>query len=82
MDEVQLSIGDCLFKAMEDFSEKIHTIVTRDPNDTGELACLYSGISGIETCMKGLASHGHLPPTDTQRLEEEIKLLYSLCAPT
>jgi len=81
MDEGKISIGDCLFEAMENFAGKIHTIVARDPEDTAELACLYSGISGIEACIKALASHGHLPPEDGQRLKQEIKRLYSLCNP-
>ncbi len=81
MDEGKLSIGDCLFEAMENFAGKIQTIVARDPDDTAELACLYSGISGIDACRKVLVSHGHLPPEDALRLKEEMKRLYSLCDP-
>jgi len=81
LDKEKLSIGDCLFEAMENFAGKINTITTRDPGDTAELACLYSGISGIDACVKVLTSHGHLPPADTQRLEHEIRHLYSLCSP-
>ena len=82
MNDIKLSIADCLFEAAENFAGKIDTIVTRDPDDTAELACLYSGISGIDACVKSLALHNHLSPVDSQKLKEEIKRLYSRCSPS
>ncbi|MCK5196793.1 MAG: hypothetical protein KAR21_00495 [Spirochaetales bacterium] len=81
MDKTRLSIGDCLFEAMESFALKIQTIANRDPDDTGELACLYSGISGIDECVKALRSHDYLSESDMERLDIEIKRLYTLCTP-
>ena len=81
MDKTRLSIGDCLFEAMENFALKIQTIVKRDPDDTGELACLYSGISGIDECVTVLTSHDYLSESDMERLNIEIKRLYTLCSP-
>lgn len=81
MDKTRLSIGDCLFEAMENFALKIQTIVNRDPDDTGELACLYSGIGGIDECVTVLTSHDYLSESDMERLNIEIKRLYTLCSP-
>ena len=81
MDKTRLSISDCLFEAMENFALKIKTIANRDPDDTGELACLYSGISGIDECVKSLTSHDYLSESDIEQLYIEIKRLYTLCSP-
>ena len=81
MDKTRLSIGDCLFEAMESFALKIQTIANRDPDATGELACLYSGISGIDECVKVLTLHDYLSESDIKRLNIEIKRLYTLCIP-
>ena len=81
MDKTRLPIGECLFEAMENFALKIQKIANRDPDDTGELACLYSGISGIDECVKVLTSHNYLSESDIERLDIEIKRLYTLCTP-
>ena len=81
MDRTRLSIGDCLFEAMENFALKIQKIVNRDPDDIAELACLYSGIGGMDECVKVLKSHDYLSESDTERLDIEIKRLYTLCTP-
>jgi hypothetical protein len=73
------SVCDCLFEAMETFSRKIEKIVTHDPDNIAELACLYEGISGIDDCVKTLRKHGHLSDADEALLKKEMHTLYERC---
>jgi hypothetical protein len=53
---------------------KIRRVVVHDPDNTVELACWHSGISGMKEYLIALR-WGNLP------LQREIRKLYALCSP-
>lgn len=73
------SVSSSLFEAMEDFSLKIKRIITNDPDNKVELACLYTGISGINECVNMLKKNGFIDSEENAELQKEIHKLYNMC---
>jgi len=79
MNEKKPTVGSSLLEAMEDYALKIHKIRTHDPKNKVELACLYSGISGINECVTALRNNGFISEGENEELKNEINKLYALC---
>lgn len=77
----EATVGSSLLEAMEDYAGKIRRVVVHDPGNTVELACLYSGISGMKECVIALRKNGFVSAEENLRLEREILELYALCSP-
>ena len=79
MNEKKPTVCSSLLEAMEDYAIKINKIRTHDPENKVKLACLYSGISGINECVTALKSNGFISERENQQLTNEIHRLYALC---
>jgi len=79
MNEKKPTVSSSLLEAMKDYATKINNIRTHDPENSVKLACLYSGISGINECVIALKSNGFISERENQELTEEIHTLYALC---
>jgi hypothetical protein len=79
MDEKKPTVSSSLLQAMEDYATKINNIRTHDPENKVKLACLYSGISGINECVIALKSNGFISECENRELTEKIHKLYALC---
>jgi hypothetical protein len=75
------TVSSSLLEAMADYAAKIRRVVVHDPGNTVELACLYSGISGMKKYVIALRNNGSLSADENLRLEREIRKLYALCSP-
>ncbi|MBN1837716.1 MAG: hypothetical protein JW820_17800 [Spirochaetales bacterium] len=82
MSAARPTVSSSLLEAMADYSVKIRRIVTHDPGNKVELACLYAGISGIKECMTALRNNGFVSDAENRRLEEALEELYALCSPS
>lgn len=72
-------VSSSLLEAMEDYSKKIEKIIVHDPGNKVELACLYSGISGISECVTALRKNGLISDRENVSLQQMIQKLYSMC---
>jgi hypothetical protein len=79
MNENKATVSSSLLEAMKDYAIKINKIRTHDPRNKVELACLYSGISGIKECMTALRINGFISEPENEELENEIQNLYDIC---
>ena len=79
MDNKKHTVCSSLLEAMEDFSKKIEKIIIHDPGNKVELACLYSGISGINECVTALRKNGLLSDHENVTLQKMIQRLYAMC---
>lgn len=79
MNENKPTVSSSLLEAMKDYAIKINKIRTQDPKNKVELACFYSGISGIKECMAALRINGFISEPENKELENEIQNLYHLC---
>jgi hypothetical protein len=75
------TVSSSILEAMADYATKIRKVVTHDPGNKVELACLYAGISGIKECVTALRNNGFLSETENRRLEGAMQELYDLCSP-
>jgi hypothetical protein len=64
---------------MEEYALKIDRIRKHDPENSAELACLYSGISGINECVTALRANGFVTDREKVELDAEMRKLYDLC---
>jgi hypothetical protein len=75
------TVGSSLLEAIQDYAAKIQRIVSSDPGNKVELACLYSGISGMRECVTALCKNGFLSARENEELEGALGRLYELCSP-
>ncbi|MEW5816518.1 MAG: hypothetical protein AB1798_14140 [Spirochaetota bacterium] len=78
MVEQKPTVSSSLLEAMEDYAAKIEKITTHDPGNKVELACLYSGISGINECVTALKKNGFISDSENEKLQKEIHKLYAM----
>ena len=79
MNEKKLTVESSLLEAMVDYSKKVEKIITHDPGNKVELACLYSGISGINECVTALRKNGFISDRENEDLQKMIQKLYAMC---
>ncbi|KPJ83195.1 MAG: hypothetical protein AMS17_17850 [Spirochaetes bacterium DG_61] len=79
MNEKKPTVSSSLLEAMEDYAIKINRIRTHDPENKVMLACLYSGISGINECVTALRSNGFISERENEELANVIHTLYTMC---
>jgi len=72
-------VSSSLLEAMEDYAKKIEKIIIHDPGNKVELACLYSGISGISECVTALRKDGFISDRENVELHQMIQKLYAMC---
>lgn len=75
------TVHSSLLEAIADYAKKVRRIVSGDPGNKVELACLYSGISGMRECVSALRRNGLLSEPENQELEAALARLYALCSP-
>jgi hypothetical protein len=79
MNKKKHTISSSLLEAMEDYAKKIEKIKIHDPGNKVELACLYSGISGISECVTALRKNGFISDPENVELQQMMEKLYSRC---
>jgi hypothetical protein len=75
------TVSSSLLEAIEEYAVKVRRIVSSDPGNKVELACLYSGISGMRECVTALRKNGFLSERESRQLEQALGRLYELCSP-
>lgn len=73
------TVADSIMKAAHNYCTKIDWVMQNKPEDTGELACLYAGISGINECIKTLRDDGLITHSEEKRLNLELDDLFAHC---
>lgn len=71
--------ADSIMRAAHNYCQKIDWVMEHNPDDTGELACLYAGISGINECITTLREDGLISDIEENRLSEEMNELFAHC---
>jgi hypothetical protein len=79
MNKKEATVGSSLLEAIEEYALKIEKIRKHDPENSAELACLYSGISGINECVTALRANGFITEHENSELDTEMHRLYVLC---
>ena len=74
-----MDVTDSIMKAAHNYCTKIDWVMGNQPDDTGELACLYAGISGIGECIKTLSEDGIITASEEQTLNREMDELFAHC---
>lgn len=73
------SVTDSIMNAAHNYCSKIDWVMDNKPEDTGELACLYAGIGGINECIRTLSQDGLISQIEEETLEREIDELIAHC---
>jgi hypothetical protein len=79
MNKKKATVGSSLLEAIAEYALKIEKIRRHDPDNSAELACLYSGISGINECVTALRANGFVTDHENRMLDTEVQRLYDLC---
>jgi len=79
MNKKKATVGSSLLKAIGEYALKIEKIRKHDPDNRAELACLYSGISGINECVVALKTDGFIAEQEDRELDVQMHRLYELC---
>ena len=79
MNKKKRKVSSSLLEAMEDYAKKIEKIIIHDPGNKVELACLYSGISGISECVTALRKNSFVSDSEYVVLQQMIQKLYAMC---
>ncbi len=75
----RMNVTDSIMKAAHNYCRKIDWVMEHKPDDTGELACLYAGISGITECINTLLEDGLISHDEEQVLNSEMDELFAHC---
>lgn len=73
------TVAESIIKAAHCYCRNIDWVMENNPGDTGELACLYAGISGINECIKTLSEDGLLTDIEKKSLDREMNELFAHC---
>lgn len=71
--------ADSIMRAAHNYCRNIDWVMEHNPEDTGELACLYAGISGINECIRTLSEDGLITDIEEQNLNREMDELFAHC---
>lgn len=75
----QMNVADSIMKSAHNYCRKIDWVMEHNPEDTGELACLYAGISGINECIRALSEDGFITDLEEENLSREMEELFAHC---
>ncbi len=73
------TVTDSIMRAAHNYCTKIDWVMENKPEDTGELACLYAGISGINECIRTLCDDGMISLLEEKTLNKEMDELFAHC---
>jgi len=76
---IKSTAAQSIQRAAHNYLQKIDWVMEHNPEDTGELACLYAGISGINECIKTLREDGFIPKREEELLNREMEELFAHC---
>jgi len=76
---IKSTAAQSIQRAAHNYLQKIDWVMEHNPEDIGELACLYAGISGINECIKTLREDGFIPKRDEELLGREMEELFAHC---
>ncbi len=73
------TVTDSIMRAAHNYCTKIDWVMENKSEDTGELACLYAGISGINECIRTLCDDGLISFLEEKILNKEMDELFAHC---
>ncbi|MBN2657680.1 MAG: hypothetical protein JXR86_11520 [Spirochaetales bacterium] len=76
---IKSTAAQSILRAAHNYLKKIDWVMEHNPEDIGELACLYAGISGINECIKALREDGLITEREEELLGVEMEKLYTHC---
>ncbi|MBB6481594.1 hypothetical protein [Spirochaeta isovalerica] len=76
---IKSTAAQSIQRAAQNYLKKIDWVMEHNPEDIGELACLYAGISGIKECIKALQEDSLITKREEELLNSEMEELYIHC---